>query len=107
MRADVHTALLALLVAATLASAAAARDVMAIGQWAIDSPAFGGPHARAEYELPDGVKPNTPAADQCVRHLSPVLGMTALTPPSQLLCATRVLSRFPPALALAAHSVHP
>jgi hypothetical protein len=66
MHLDARCALLALFAAAAVAVAAAKqRDTMSIGQWAIDSVEFGAPHARAEYELPDGVKRDTPAADRC------------------------------------------
>jgi len=57
-------ALLALFLAALAGAAVAERDTLAIGKWALDSSAFGAPHPRAEYELPDGVKTNTPAADR-------------------------------------------
>ena len=66
MHADVQCALLALLAGALVAGAAAARETMSVPQWALDSTEFGAPHARAEYELPDGVKRDTPAADRCV-----------------------------------------
>ena len=69
MRRNVQCALLALLAGALLAGAAA-RETMSVPQWALDSTEFGAPHARAEYELPDGVKRDTPAADRCVFHCS-------------------------------------
>ena len=68
MRRNVRCALLALLAGALL-GVAAARETMSVPQWALDSTEFGAPHARAEYELPDGVKRDTPAADRCVLRL--------------------------------------
>lgn len=57
-------ALLLLFAASSACIADAVRDTFDMSRWAIDNKLFGAPHARAEYELPDGVRRNTPAADR-------------------------------------------
>ena len=76
----------ALLLAAAFLAADAARDTMSIGQWAIDSPAFGGPHPRAEYELPDGVKRDTPAADRYWNKWLQCSSLVAWCTPEEVAC---------------------
>ena len=76
----------ALLLAAACLAVAAARDTMSIGQWAIDSSAFGAPHARAEYELPDGVKRDTPAADRYWNKWLQCSSLVAWCTPEEVAC---------------------
>ena len=52
---------------AFLALSSAERETFDIWPWLLTSQQLGAPHTRAEYELPDGVKRYTPAADRYYR----------------------------------------
>ena len=52
-----------LLCIAAVPTARAERDTLAMSDWALTNKAFGAPHERREYELPDGVKQNSPEAN--------------------------------------------
>jgi hypothetical protein len=60
-------ALILVLCIAFLALSGAERETFEIWPWLLSSPQLGAPHTRAEYELPDGVQRNTPAADKYYR----------------------------------------
>lgn len=55
---------LSLLCLAACVVSDAQRDTLDVWPLFISSPLLGGPHSRAEYELPDGVRRHTPEADR-------------------------------------------
>ena len=76
----------ALALACTASCAAAMRDTLDLTRWTLEQRVFGAPHTRAEYELPDGVKRDTPAADKYFRRWLQCSTLTTWCTVDEVLC---------------------